>query len=141
MPTSTDPAPGAMTDEEIAAATVGELVPLSGPVEIVDYDPAWPGLFAGEAERIRAILGDRALLIEHAGSTSVPGLAAKPRLDVVLAVADSSDEPAYVPSLEAAGFVLKIREPDWYQHRISVLKKDDGAIARSRVDSRGSGNV
>jgi GrpB-like predicted nucleotidyltransferase (UPF0157 family) len=55
--------------------------------------------------------------LEHVGSTSVPGLAAKPIIDVMLIVRDSSDEPAYVPELEAAGYVLVIREPDWYQHR------------------------
>ena len=57
-------------------------------------------------------------VFEHAGSTSVPGLAAKPVIDIVLAVPDSSDEGAYVPALEAAGYVLRIREPDWYEHRL-----------------------
>ena len=57
-------------------------------------------------------------LLEHAGSTSVPGLAAKPRIDIMLAVPDSADEPSYVPALEAAGYVLRIREPDWYEHRV-----------------------
>jgi GrpB-like predicted nucleotidyltransferase (UPF0157 family) len=56
--------------------------------------------------------------IEHVGSTAVPGLAAKPRIDVRLVVADSADEPAYVPAVEAAGYVLRIREPDWYEHRV-----------------------
>ena len=106
------------TEYEIRAATVGELTPLAGPIQIADYDPQWPRLFQREADRIRAALGGRALLIEHAGSTSVPGLAAKPRIDIVLVVADSADEPAYVPTLEAAGYVLRIREPDWYQHRV-----------------------
>jgi GrpB-like predicted nucleotidyltransferase (UPF0157 family) len=67
---------------------------------------------------VRAALGDRVLLLEHVGSTSVPGLAAKPRIDMLLAVPDSGDEPAYVPALEAACYVLRIREPDWYQHRV-----------------------
>jgi GrpB-like predicted nucleotidyltransferase (UPF0157 family) len=57
-------------------------------------------------------------MIEHVGSTSVPGLAAKPRIDVLLVVADSADEPAYAPPLEAAGYVLRIREPDWHEHRV-----------------------
>ena len=52
------------------------------------------------------------------GSTSVPGLAAKPIIDMVLAVPDSGDEPAYVPPLAASGFSLRIREPDWFQHRL-----------------------
>src|SRR5919199_1912063 len=107
-----------MTEEQIRAVHVGELVPLIGPIQIVDYDPKWPRLFEREAERIQAALGDRVLSIEHVGSTSVPGLAAKPRIDVLLVVADSADESAYVPALEAAGYVLRIREPDWYEHRV-----------------------
>ena len=73
------------------------------------------------AERILGALGDRALSIEHVGSTSVPGLAAKPIIDVNLVVADSSDEVDYVPALEAAGFVLRVREPWWYEHRCLVF--------------------
>ena|SRR2546421_1164712 len=106
------------TDEQIRAAYVRELAPLVGPIQIVDYDPEWPRLFEREARRIQAALGDRVLLIEHTGSTSVPGLAAKPRIDILLVVANSADEPAYVPALEAAGYVLCIREPDWYEHRV-----------------------
>ena len=98
--------------------TVGELQPVSGQIELVDYDPAWPGLFAREAERIRAALGERVVLLEHTGSTSVPGLAAKPIIDMTLAVPDSSDEDSYAPALEAAGYVLRIREPDWHEHRV-----------------------
>jgi GrpB-like predicted nucleotidyltransferase (UPF0157 family) len=110
--------PVSMTEEQLRAVTVGELAPLVGHVQIVDYDPEWPRLFEREAERIQAALGDRALLIEHVGSTSVPGLAAKPRIDVLLVVADSANESAYVPALEAAGYVLRIREPDWHEHRM-----------------------
>ncbi|HEV8403692.1 MAG TPA: GrpB family protein [Candidatus Limnocylindrales bacterium] len=91
---------------------------MDGPIHLADYDPAWPIRYAREAESIRATLGDRALLIEHVGSTSVPGLAAKPIIDIVLAVADSADEAAYVPSMEAAGWVLRIREPAWFEHRL-----------------------
>ena len=111
---------GLMSDreEELRAVTVGELQPLSGQIELVDYDPAWPGLFEREAERIRAALGERAVLVEHTGSTSVPGLAAKPIIDMTLAVPDSGDEEAYAPALEARGYVLRIREPDWHEHRV-----------------------
>ncbi|HMI99609.1 MAG TPA: GrpB family protein [Gaiellaceae bacterium] len=105
-------------EEELQAVTVGELKPVSGPIELVEYDPAWPGLFMREAERIRAALGERAVLVEHTGSTSVPGLAAKPIIDITLAVPDSADEQAYAPALEAARYVLRIREPDWYEHRV-----------------------
>jgi len=107
-----------LTEEQIRAAQVGELAPLVGPIQIVDYDPEWPRLFEHEAERVQATLGDRVLLIEHVGSTSVPGLAAKPRIDMLLVVANSADESAYVPALEAAAYVLSIREPDWYEHRM-----------------------
>jgi len=105
-------------ERELQAVTIGEPWRADGPITIVEYDAAWPGLYEREAERIRGALGDRARLLEHAGSTSVPGLAAKPIIDIVLAVADSSDEDAYVPALEAAGYVLRIREPDWYEHRL-----------------------
>jgi len=111
------------TEQQIQAVHVGELQPLTGPIQVVDYDPEWPRLFEREATRIRATLGDRVRLLEHAGSTSVPGLAAKPRIDMVLVVASSADEAAYVPALEAAGYVLRIREPEWYEHR--VLKGPD----------------
>jgi GrpB-like predicted nucleotidyltransferase (UPF0157 family) len=105
-------------EAELRAVTIGELTPLLGPIELVDYDPAWPGLFAREAKRIRAALGDRVVLLEHTGSTSIPGLAAKPIIDITLAVPDSADEDAYIPALEAAGYVLRIREPDWHEHRV-----------------------
>ena len=107
-----------LTDEEIRAATIGELKPLSGPVLLADYDPEWPRLFEREAARIRTALGERALQIEHVGSTSVPGLAAKPIIDIILVVANSANEQDYVPPLEAAGYVLRIREPEWFEHRV-----------------------
>src|SRR5579859_1385348 len=106
------------TEEQLRAVTVGELRPLAGRIRVVDYDPDWPRRFASEAGKIRAALGDRVLLLEHAGSTSVPELAAKPIIDIVLVVADTADEAAYIPDLERAGYVLRIREPDWYQHRV-----------------------
>jgi GrpB-like predicted nucleotidyltransferase (UPF0157 family) len=106
------------SDDEIAAVRIGPAEVLDGPIKLAEYDPAWPELYAHEADRIRAALGDRALLIEHVGSTSVPGLAAKPRIDIVLAVDDSSEERSYVPPLESAGYVLRIREPEWHEHRL-----------------------
>jgi len=115
-----------MTEEQMRAAQVGELAPLVGRIQIVDYDSKWPQLFEREAERIQVTLGHRVLLIEHVGSTSVPGLAAKPRIDILLVVADSADEEAYVPALEAAAYILRIREPDWHEHR--MLKGPDTDI-------------
>ena len=90
---------------------------IDGPVGLAEADPAWPAQYTREEERIRAALGPRALQIEHVGSTAVPGLAAKPVIDIVLTVRDSADEAAYVPDLEAVGYVLQFREPDWYEHR------------------------
>ena len=87
-------------------------------IRIVDYDSRWPGRFEQHHKAIARALGERALRIEHIGSTSVPGLAAKPIIDILLAVPDSSDEQSYVPALEAAGYVLRIREPDWFEHRL-----------------------
>lgn len=106
------------TEEQLRAIHVGKLTPLVGPIQIVDYDPEWPRLFEREAKRIKAALEEQVLLIEHVGSTSVPGLAAKPRIDILLVVKSSADEPTYVPALEAVGYVLRIREPDWYEHRV-----------------------
>ena len=104
-------------EETLRTITVGEM-PTYVPIVLVEYDPEWPALYEREERRIRAILGDRVLRIDHFGSTSVPGLAAKPIIDISLAVPDSSDEPAYLPDLEAAGYVLRIREPDWHEHRL-----------------------
>jgi GrpB-like predicted nucleotidyltransferase (UPF0157 family) len=107
-----------MSEEQILAVAVGERQPLNGAIYLAAYDPAWPSLFAQLEQRIHAALKDDVLLLEHVGSTSVPGLAAKPIIDMVLAVADSSDEASYVERLEQTGFKLRIREPDWYQHRM-----------------------
>jgi GrpB-like predicted nucleotidyltransferase (UPF0157 family) len=91
---------------------------LRGTILIADYDPRWPELFQREAERIQSALGDRALQIEHIGSTSVPSLAAKPIIDILLVVANSADESTYISDLEAAGYALRFRETDWYEHRL-----------------------
>jgi GrpB-like predicted nucleotidyltransferase (UPF0157 family) len=116
--------PQLRSDEELASTWVGERKPHNAPVTLVAYDPSWPELFAREAERIRHLIGEeRVLALEHVGSTSVPGLAAKPILDILLVVPDSADEAAYVEPLERAGYRLRIREPDWWEHR--VLKGPD----------------
>jgi len=114
------------SDAEIAAYTVGELKPHEAPINLAEYDPAWPSLFQREAQRIREALRDSVLGLEHVGSTSVPELAAKPLIDMLLVVQDSSNEPSYLPALERRGYFLRIREPDWYQHRL--LKGPDTDI-------------
>ena len=105
-------------DDYMSDVTIGPRRRVDGPIFLADYDPAWPTLYEHEAERVRGVLGERVRLLEHVGSTSVPGLPAKPIVDMLLAVADSADEGGYVPSMEAAGYVVRIREPDWHEHRV-----------------------
>jgi GrpB-like predicted nucleotidyltransferase (UPF0157 family) len=106
-------------------------------IVIVDYDPEWPERFAAERDRISAALGPDALAVLHVGSTSVPGLAAKPIVDVLVVVSDVEDEVAFVPALEAAGYVLRVREPGHRMLRtpeldvhVHVLSDGDGEIDR-----------
>jgi GrpB-like predicted nucleotidyltransferase (UPF0157 family) len=107
-----------ISDDELRQFTVGEVTPHNAPIFLAGYDPEWPRLFVREAARIRGLLGGTTVRIEHVGSTSVPGLVAKPIIDMLLVVPDSADEPAYVPALESAGYLLRIREPDWFEHRV-----------------------
>ena len=86
-------------------------------ITLVPYDPGWPDRYSSLATDLRAALGDRALDLQHTGSTSVPGLAAKDIIDIDLTVADPRDEAAYVPALEGLGYYLTIREPSWHEHR------------------------
>lgn len=79
-------------------------------IVIVDYDPAWPERFALERDRVGSALGSAAVRIEHVGSTSVCGLAAKPVVDLIVTVADPADE-SIVGAMEAAGYELRVREP------------------------------
>jgi GrpB-like predicted nucleotidyltransferase (UPF0157 family) len=107
-----------LTEDQILAATVGERQPLNNSITLAPYDSEWPSLFDRLKKHLNEALGDNILLLEHVGSTAVPGLSAKPIIDMVLAVADSSDESSYVRPLEERGYVLRIREPDWYEHRM-----------------------
>jgi len=91
---------------------------LRGEVQLVAYDSQWQQDYVRVANIIRSVLGDQVGLLEHIGSTSVPGLSAKPIIDMVLAVPDSSDEKTYVAPLETVGFVLTIREQEWFEHRL-----------------------
>ena len=111
--------------EAINAARADLGVWKPAPVEVVAPDPAWPEWYAVVRDRVIEALGDRVLAIEHVGSTAVPGLWAKPMIDIDLTVADSADESAWLPDLESAGFVLRVREPDWEEHR--VLRSEEPA--------------
>ena len=117
-PAGSEYEPQLTTEDDLQAITIEKVIPHNGPITLAEYDPQWPALYAREAARIRAVLGDAAVRVEHVGSTSVPGLAATPIIDILLAVPDSADEQAYAPALEAAGYVLRIREPDWFEHRL-----------------------
>jgi len=111
------------TEAEIQANTIGGAHRHGASIALVEYDSRWPMLFEREAGRVRTILGDAVVRIEHVGSTSVPGLAAKPIIDIVMEVADSSDESSYATPLEANGNRLRNRETEWWQHR--MLKGPD----------------
>lgn len=111
------------SEAELNSVTIGTPDVLNNTIYLADYDPAWRSLFNRLEQEIRSVLQDKVLLLEHVGSTSVPQLVAKPIIDLILAVADSSDESSYVTQLESIGYLLKIREPDWYEHR--VLKPED----------------
>jgi GrpB-like predicted nucleotidyltransferase (UPF0157 family) len=90
-------------------------------VEIVAYNEDWPNRFTTLARDIRAALGAAALDVEHVGSTSVPGLAAKDIIDIDLTVPDPAAEHRYVPPLEGLGYILTIREPSFHEHRCLTL--------------------
>lgn len=105
-----------MADEPLETGLIGGLEKRR--IEIADYNPDWPKRFETHARIIADALGGSALRIEHIGSTSVPGLAAKPVIDILVVVEDSANESAYLPQLEAAGYVLRVREPDWNEHRM-----------------------
>ncbi|WP_176088671.1 GrpB family protein [Achromobacter anxifer] len=90
-------------------------------VHVVPYDPDWPVRYERLAAQVRQALGAVALDVEHMGSTAVPGLPAKPVIDIDLAVADPAREDEYVPALEALGYALILREPSWHQHRLLQL--------------------
>src|SRR5688572_26368831 len=105
-----------MVDEPLETGLIGGSEKRD--IKIVDYDPNWPKWFETHARIIADALGGSAVRIEHVGSTSVPALAAKPIIDILVVVKDSADESAYLPQLEAAGYVLRVREPDWHEHRM-----------------------
>jgi GrpB-like predicted nucleotidyltransferase (UPF0157 family) len=113
-------------------------VRVDGPIRLAEPDPEWAAQYLQHKGRIEAALGPRALRVEHVGSTSVPGLAAKPLIDIVLVVTDSAADADYVPDLEAAGYVLQFREPDWHEHR---LLRDTDRGVQVHVFSIGSSEV
>ena len=110
-------------DRQLDTVLVGGRRPVL--VELAEPDPAWPRAFAAHRARLVEALGGAGWQLEHVGSTAVPGLAAKPIVDVQLVVADVEDEAAYLPALEAAGYVLRVREPG---HRVVVAAPPLSAV-------------
>lgn len=104
--------------EQYRAGWVEAPPKIDGTIVLADYNPEWPALYEREAAAIRAALGGQTVQLEHIGSTSVPGLAAKPIIDILLVVPDPTREEAYIAGLEGAGFRLVIREPDFGEHRL-----------------------
>lgn len=100
-------------------------------IVIVDYDSHWPEKFQKHAEIIGGALGSKAVTIEHVGSTAVPMLAAKPIVDILVVVEDSGNEANYLPALLEADYVLRVREPNWHQHR--MLRTPEQRCAHSRL--------
>ena len=123
-------------EERLREVLIGEIE--SPAIAVVDYDPAWAERFHKEVARIRPALGEAAQGIEHIGSTSVPGLAAKPIVDILVVVEDSSDEASYVPALEGAGYILRVREPDFHEHRMFRTPAKDVHV---HVYSSGSSEI
>lgn len=117
-----------VSDKDLASVTIGGRTPLNAKITLAPYDPDWPQQFLEIKNAILEAIASRARKIEHVGSTSVPGLSAKPVIDVLLVVEDSSNEDSYVRALEKEGFVLRVREPDWYEHRLFKWKGDKGNI-------------
>jgi GrpB-like predicted nucleotidyltransferase (UPF0157 family) len=94
---------------------VGGMEPAT--IRVVAYDPSWPDRFEAEEKRLRAALGERARRIEHIGSTAVPGLAAKPIVDVLVEINQFEDHARYCESLQAAGYELRVREANHLMFR------------------------
>lgn len=95
-------------DEQLRTSLVGGLEPRK--VEIVDYDPEWPRRFEWERSRLDRVLGSLVRRIEHIGSTAVPGLAAKPVVDILVTVDDVESEESYRDAVEGLGFELRVTE-------------------------------
>lgn len=88
-------------------SVIGERQP--GRVRLVEYDPEWPARFERTRVGLIGALGPTAMRIEHVGSTAVPGMVAKPVIDVLVTVDDVEDEPRYLPAIVELGYELRVR--------------------------------
>lgn len=127
-----------LSDEYIQKVIVNGNVEYNQTIQLNPYDEKWPALFEREKERILKILKDKALMIEHIGSTSVPGLMAKPIIDILLVVEDAGKEEDYMDDLYRHGYILRVREPDFENHH--MFKGPDTDI-HLHVFSKGSKEI
>lgn len=127
-----------LTDEYIQKVVINGNIEHNQTILLKPYDDRWPALFEREKNRISKILRDRALMIEHIGSTSVPGLTAKPIIDILLVVEDAGKEELYVNDLCEHGYILRIKEPDFENHH--MFKGPDTDI-NLHVFSKGSKEI
>ena len=112
--------------ESGAVVMFGE--PTGEPVRLVDVDESWRPRFEAVAIRLRGALHESALRIEHVGSTAVPGIVAKPVIDVQVSVSDVEDEASYALELDRLGWPMRSREPG---HR--YFRTPKGAHPRIQV--------
>lgn len=105
---------GAFVEDVLARARAR--VARGTPVVLATYDPAWPAVFERERERLAHALGGVALAIEHVGSTSVPGLAAKPTIDIAIGLRDTSEIMAKGEAMAALGYRSELNFEDWAYH-------------------------
>lgn len=127
-----------LSDEYLNEVNVQSLESYNHTIVLEEYNDSWPIVYKYEEKRLLTILGDKIKCIEHVGSTSVPGLCAKPIIDILMVVNDSSSEDDYIPELLSAGYWLKIREPEWFEHR--MLKGPDTDI-NLHVFSQGASEI
>ncbi|MCG5445568.1 GrpB family protein [Micromonospora sp. NIE79] len=113
------------TPEQVDAGLVGEPPRTWESVVIEEYDGSWAQRFVAVRSSLTEVLGDLIISLEHVGSTAVPGLAAKPVIDIDLVIEDTAEEPSYLPALERLGFRLVLREPWWHGHRMLLSPAED----------------
>ena len=112
-----------ISHEYLKSVTIGKPQSAKDGIIIVDYDPNWPIVFESLKKDIDHAFKDIPHQVDHVGSTSVPGLCAKPIIDMVLTISNPKKEDAYVPLLQGLGYRLRIREDDWYDHRMLKLNQ------------------